>query len=43
MQLPKALRNTLLVLIFIWIAHAPLVDIFVDWLWFWFNKFKRDV
>ena len=34
MQLPKPVRNILLFLVFLWIAQGPIVEIFVDWLWF---------
>ena len=34
MQLPKPVRNTLLFLVFLWIAQGPIVEICVDWLWF---------
>ena len=34
MQLPKLLRNFLLFFLFFWIVQGPIVEIFVDWLWF---------
>ena len=34
MQLPKPVRNILLFLAFLWIVQGPIVEIFVDWLWF---------